>query len=308
MITATLTGNIGNNMHCYSICRVVAEKLGYDWGIDSKPMYDYFNGCNQMYFMDVDFGNDVELIGKNQQGLGLYKGIDLFYMDKHKHHSYKNDNCLINMYDKDVFNINDNTSIHMLSQSEDYYIDRKVDIINWFLIKDEYIKQYESLLVSYNINLDNTCIINFRGGEYKSVPGLILNKDYWKNSMDHIRSLDENIRFLIITDDVKCASLYIPGVEILHIDIGFDFYIVNKAKYVILSNSSFGWWATWLNTSYKKVIAPKYWSRHNISNGYWSLGDSYTRGFHYMDRDGVLSDYDLCKKEALDFYKNNNLI
>ena len=60
MITTNLTGNLGNHMWQYAVCRTVAQKLGYEWGINSSPTHDYHNGMNQMYFMDVDFGKPIE--------------------------------------------------------------------------------------------------------------------------------------------------------------------------------------------------------------------------------------------------------
>jgi hypothetical protein len=62
-----------------------------------------------------------------------------------------------------------------------------------------------------------------------------------------------------------------------------------------------------LNEKSNKIIAPKYWARHNVSNGYWAVGRSYTKGFYYMDRYGNLLDYDTCKQQAEDFYKEHNL-
>ena len=59
MLTTNLTGNLGNHMWQYAVCRTVAEKLGYEWGINPIPSNDYFNGSNQMAFMDVDFGKEV---------------------------------------------------------------------------------------------------------------------------------------------------------------------------------------------------------------------------------------------------------
>jgi hypothetical protein len=56
MITTNLTGNLGNHMWQYAVCRTIAEKLGYEWGINPVPTHDYFNGANQMDFMDVNFG------------------------------------------------------------------------------------------------------------------------------------------------------------------------------------------------------------------------------------------------------------
>jgi hypothetical protein len=309
MITTNLTGNFGNHMWYYCVCRIVAEKKGFEWGINPIATHDYYGGQSQFYFMDVDYGKEVTLNGKNKNGLNKYLGIDNEYNDDVNQHIYQGDSCLINMYDPKVFDVEDNTMVHIISQSEDYLIDRKSDILDWFKIKPEYEDLYEQRLSELGIKLDdNTCVINFRGGEYRSVPNLILRREYWRDCINHMLSINPNMKFIIITDDPGCAISYVGEYPCYHIEIGFDFYVVNKSKYVILSNSSFGWWAGWLNQNANLILAPKYWAKHNVSNGYWSLGDSYTRCFTYMDRDGNIVDYETCKKEALEFYKNNNLI
>lgn len=309
MITTNLTGNFGNHMWYYCICRLVAEKLGYEWGVNPVTTHDYFGGKSQFYFMNVDFGKEVRVSGKNSRGLNTYDGIPNEYFDIHKAHTYMGDECLINMYDPNVFNIQDNTMVHLISQSEDYLIDRRSEILDWFKIKDEFRTVYDSKLIDLNIQLDeNTCVINFRGGEYRGVTHLIARREYWRDSINHMLSINTNMKFIIITDDEQCAKSYIGNYPCYHVDVGFDFYVVNQSKYLILPNSSFSWWAGWLNKNSNLTIAPKYWAKHNISNGYWSLGDSYVRRFLYMDRDGNLSDYDRCKDEAMNFYKSNNLI
>jgi len=308
MITTNLTGNFGNHMWYYSICRIVAEKLGYTWGINPIPTHDYYNGKSQFYFMNVNYGEKLKVIGKNKHGLNLYEGINNEYYDKHKFHEYKDDKCLINMYDSNVFNIKDNTMIHLISQSEDYLIDRKKDVSDWFQIMDEYIDLYNKKLNELGIILDqNLCAINFRGGEYRNVKNLICRAEYWKDSIDYMLNINPKMKFIIITDDSDCARFYIGDYPCYHLDIGFDFYVINQSKYIILSNSSFGWWAGWLNKKANLILAPKYWAKHNISNGYWSLGDSYARGFNYLDREGEIFDYETCKKEALQFYEKNGL-
>jgi hypothetical protein len=303
MITTNLTGNLGNHMWQYTVCRTIAEKLKYEWGINPNPSHDYFNGQSQMTFMNVDFGKPVE-------------GILNEYHETWKT-LYHVDDVNITMLNESLYNISDNTILlgHNgakggIYQSEDYIIDRKEDIKKWFEIKQESKNHYENLLSQMGIVLDeNLCVINFRGGEYRGIPNVLVRREYWRDSINHMLFLNPNMKFLLITDDVQLANSFMPfEIQAIHVDVGFDYYVVNQAKWLIISNSTFGWWAAWLNENANKIIAPKYWARHNVSDGYWSVGDSYTRCFTYLDREGNLSDYETCKNEAINYYKNKNLI
>lgn len=303
MITTNLTGNLGNHMWQYAVCRTVAEKLGYKWGINPSPTHDYYSGKNQMYFMDVDFGEEVKGIERDFHELWLtYNHID---------------SVNITMLDKRVYEIQDNTRLigHNgaaggIYQSEDYIIERKEDISKWFSLNKKYSDHYKSILNQNNISLDDDlCVINFRGGEYRGIPNVLLRKEYWRDAVNHMLSFNPNMKFLVITDDPDCARRFMPfPMGAHHVDIGFDFYAVNQAKWCIISNSTFGWWAAWLNKRANKIIAPKYWARHNVSDGYWATGDSYTRCFTYLDRGGNLCDYELCKSEALSYYRSKGII
>lgn len=303
MISTNLTGNLGNHLWQYAVCRTIAEKLGYEWGINPSPSHDYFGGKSQMTFMNVDFGKPVEGITKEFHE--TWKTI------KHV------DEVNITMLDPKVYQIEDNTIMigHNgakggIYQSEDYIIDRKEDIRKWFEINSQYKAEYDKILIERGVIFDdNLCVINFRGGEYRSIPNVLVKREYWANAINHMRSINPNMRFLLITDDPQCASSFMPmHIDAMHVNVGFDYYVVNQAKWVILSNSTFGWWAAWLNPNAKLILAPKYWARHNVSDGYWSVGDSYTRGFTYIDRDGKLSDYNECRSEAEHYYKTKGLI
>ena len=302
MITTNLTGNIGNHMWQYAVCRTIAEKLGYKWGISPNPSHDYFNGQSQMTFMDVYFGEQVNgIVNEFHETWRTIQHVD---------------NVNITTLDKNLYKIKDNTIMlgHNgakggIYQSEDYIIDRKEDIIKWFKINDNSKFEFEKKLSEMNIVLDeNTCVINFRGGEYRGIPNVLLRQKYWSDSINHMLTLNQNMKFLLVTDDIQCAKAFMPfDIPAIHINVGFDFYVVNQAKWLIISNSTFGWWAAWLNQKVNKIIAPKYWARHNVSDGYWATGDAYTRCFTYIDREGNLSDYETCKNEAIKYYEYKNI-
>lgn len=305
MITTNLTGNLGNHMWQYAVCRTVAQKLGYEWGINPSPTHDYHRGMNQMYFMDVNFGKqDFSEVNK----------------DFHEHWTninFNGENVNITMLDPRVWEISDNTrmigyngAFGGLYQTERYFEDIFDDVMNWFKLKPEYIQQYETKLKELGIVLDdNTCIINFRGGEYRGIPKVLCRREYWKDSINHMLSINPNMKFVVITDDPECANWFMPfPIPVHHIDIGFDFYVVNQSKWTIISNSTFGWWAAWLNSKSNKIIAPKYFASHNFSDGFWGLGESYSKKFVYMSREGVVSDYNTCKEEAIEYYKSKGIL
>jgi hypothetical protein len=300
MITTNLTGNFGNHISQYITTRCIAEKLGYDWGINPTPSHDYYNGNNQMDFMVIDFGN------QNIQG------IEYEYHETWINY-YGTNIC---KFEHIIYNIKDNTILlgHNgakggVYQSESYFLDRREDIFKWMKIKPENKIEYDNILSDMNIILDNNlCVINFRGGEYKTINDLICRREYWRDSINHMLTINPNIKFICITDDPECAKYYMPfDIQCIHISIGFDYYCINQAKYIILSNSSFGLWAAWLNQNVNKIIAPKYWSQHNTSNGYWGIGDQYYYCFEYMNREGVLETYESVKQQAEEYYKLNNI-
>ena len=305
MITTNLTGNLGNHMWQYSVCRTIAQKLGYEWGINPSPTHDYHRGMNQMYFMDVDFG------------LQNFESINDDFHELWTNINFNGENVNITMLDERIWNIKDNTrmighngAFGGLYQTERYFEGVETDVESWFNIKSEYSEQYENKMKELGIVLDdNTCVINFRGGEYRGIPKVLCRKEYWRDSINHMLSLNPDMKFIVITDDTQLANMFMPfNIPVHHVDIGFDFYVVNKSKWLIISNSTFGWWAAWLNKTANKIIAPKYFACHNFSDGFWGLGESYTKKFFYMDREGNVSDYESCKIDAINYYKSKNII
>ncbi|MEI6238274.1 MAG: alpha-1,2-fucosyltransferase, partial [bacterium] len=282
---------LGNQLWCYVTTRVIALNKGYDFGIKSP---ENFKG---MDFIDLDFGKPV-IGGKGPDGgapLTLPEGIKHYYFEWSViHKSSKSD---IRTADKNLLNIPDNTKIDGCLQDVEYIKERKNEIRKWLKVREEY--------ECYDFSHDNICIMNFRGGTYAKDKDFFLPKSYWENAMNHMRKINNKFKFVVITDDVKTAKKFFPDLDVFHFSIAKDYVIIKNAKYLILSNSSFAWFPAWLNENLKFCIAPKYWARHNISDGYWSLGYNITDGWWYEDRDGKLQDYNSCVNEFNEYLKKN---
>jgi hypothetical protein len=109
------------------------------------------------------------------------------------------------------------------------------------------------------------------------------------------------MEFMIITNDVKEAEKLLPQIPAYNFDLAKDYAILKNARYLLLSNSSFGYFPALCSETVKHIIAPKYWARHNVSNGYWASEQNIYSGFHYMDRQGQIFTALQCKQELAEY-------
>jgi hypothetical protein len=301
IITELYNGQgLGNQLWCYAVTRVIAQKNGYDFGIMSP---NKFKGSD---FLELDFGKEV-IGGSGPEGgppNTLPNGIDSYYKEKMMiEPTYRYD---VSMLDEDLLKIKDNTKIDGIMQDENYIIDYKKEITEWFNVKSE------KDILDYSDN--DTCVIHVRGGDFKGSLAL-LGKKYYTDSIEKMKSINKIKNFVAVTDDVNYCKSILPDIEIVsssmygnddkkanhHIGgpISKDFTILKNAKYSIIPSSSFSWWATWINKENKFVIAPKYWAAHQKSIGVWSTGGSLTKDWNYIDDKGDLFTYEECKNELL---------
>jgi hypothetical protein len=288
LITELYTGQgLGNQLACYVTTRVLALDLNYEFGV-MHP--ERFKGAN---FMKLDFGKKI-FGGSGPEGgppHELPNGIDNYVREKESLHLITKVD--IRDYDLSLFKLADNTKLDGLLQGEKYISHRKLEIDEWLKVDEKY------NLMKYSD--PNICVINFRGGEYTAVHDFYLSKTYWDNAILRMLEIKPNIRFIVITDDIKSAGKFFPNFSIFHFTIGEDYSVIKNAYYLILSNSSFAWFPAWLNKNLIFCIAPKYWGRHNVSNGYWSLKTNITSGWHYLDREGYLHDYNKCILDLISY-------
>lgn len=274
---------LGNQLWSYVFARVLASDKGLEFGIMSP---EKFKGKE---FMSLDFGRQV-YGGSGPEGgppASLPESIVNYYVEKDVWHpEYK---CDIRDYDAGLLNIGDNSKIEGLFQSERFIAHRKREIREWLAVKKEYDCR--------DLSKDNVCVLNVRGGEYKGTPELILERRYWLNAVTNMLRVNPKLEFIVITDDVKYAGQLLPQYRAFHYNIGKDYSIINTARYLVLSNSSFAFFPAWTSEAVKFVIAPKYWARHNVSDGYWACAFNLYQGWKWQDRAGKLFSFDECSRE-----------
>lgn len=128
---------------------------------------------------------------------------------------------------------------------------------------------------------DDLCVIGFRGGEYATVPDLMLPPDYYNRAILELGyRYNHNLKFKVVTDDVELAKQYFPTCKDITHDMATDWREIRHAKHLIISNSAFYILPSLLNEDVKEVKAPRYWARHNIKE--WSTPQNYYKKFTYL--------------------------
>lgn len=278
---------LGNQLFCYVTARVAAETNGYEFGTAGQERFAVNIHSNRgMYFMDVDLGHRITAEEKKAFKV-WHDAEDRLYIGNSGHDLTHG--CYVAGADPDLRSVEDGTLLYGNMQAESYFIDYLPQVRQWLKVKPEY--------DSYEYSRENLCVINMRGGEYTGSPELLIGRKYWLHGIKEMKKIRPDMEFVIITDDVKTAERILPGIEAHHFDIGKDYVTIKNAHYLLLSNSSFACMPAHTSETLQFAIAPKYWARHNVSDGYWASEQNIYSLFHYMDRKGRMFTAQECREE-----------
>lgn len=284
---------LGNQLFCYITTRCLALKYGYDFCILNREILAKDNHSNiGMYFMDIDCGVFAE---KEDFTQIYYEKEDRIYMGNSIHDIEHG--CYISGADSNLLSIQGTTLIYGNLQDESYFKDYRDEIKEWLKIKDEY--------DNYQYSKENLCVINIRGGEYANNPELFLRRKYWLDAMKVMKGIRPDMEFMVVTDDLNAAHRILPEVKAYHFDLAGDYTAIKNAHYLILSNSTFAFFPAFTSETVKFIIAPKYWARHNVSDGYWASEQNIYDNFNYMDKKGKLYSAQECRDELVKYKKKS---
>ncbi|MBA3603258.1 MAG: alpha-1,2-fucosyltransferase, partial [Parachlamydiaceae bacterium] len=158
-------------------------------------------------------------------------------------------------------------------QSEKYFLNNKQAIMDLFAPKTE-ILDYLNEKYSDIIAHPNTVSIHLRSYIKENPIYVEVYPTYGREYVEKaIQLFDADAQFIVFSDQIEWAKeelsglannmRFIEGEKYFH-----DFYLMSMCKHNIICNSTFSWWAAYLNRNPNKVItvpsewfAPKY--NHN---------------------------------------------
>ena len=131
-------------------------------------------------------------------------------------------------------------------------------------LKPIILNNYKQKLCNQNV------VIHIRGGDFLSIKKFDICKlNFYKKSIEYAQSKGLNT-FVVISEDkrygkevIKELKKCLPDLQISIMksdSIKNDFNIIRSAKFAILSNSTFSWWASFLSNSKKEFLVPSNFS------------------------------------------------
>ena len=153
-----------------------------------------------------------------------------------------------------------------------------------------YEQDRQSREVAEEITSTSSVSIHVRRGDLVSNPFAnrvfgTCSPEYYMKCIDFIGSKITDPHFFVFSDDSSWSSenlnLQYPTTFVNHNDANRDYEdlrLMSSCKHHILANSSFSWWAAWLNTNPDKtVLAPARWFRDEGRNTPDRLPDSWIK-------------------------------
>lgn len=131
---------------------------------------------------------------------------------------------------------------------------------------------------------DNAVSVHIRRGDYLNTSdmyGNICTLDYYKRAMKEIaQEIDQPVYYIFSNDDAWVREqfegeniVFISQKEFESYENWYDLLLMSCCRGNIIANSSFSWWAAWLNAHKDKiVIAPDKWLNGSDTRDIWCKG------------------------------------
>lgn len=263
-----MLGGLGNQMFRYAAGRSLAEKVGTGLVLDLSHFagYKLRNFELDIFRIKAEIRQSSGILAKIGTITSKLKSAQKKYREKHFH------------FDADFFDLPDGTYLRGDFQSEKYFFPVKDLIRRNFTFAGELnndSKKYLALIRNAKLPVSiHFRITDYLKSEQKDQYHYVLPGEYYRQSIFLLsRRLLKPVYF-IFSDDLNYVKMnYDLPVNAVFIDREVktesweDMRLMSLCRHHIIANSTFSWWAAWLNSYTKKVIiSPLRWFDNNPSD------------------------------------------
>lgn len=273
MIIVRVIGGLGNQIFQYAFYMYLKTKYNdVKADISDFERYKLHNG----FMLQKVFGIELDIVNEKE-----IRNIKDLAFSTNKYYLAKARNKLLGKKKSHIFE--NEFKFNIIKELRDVYLSGY-----WHNLK--YIRNISNSLkdnLKFNISLNqvnknildniqdfNSISIHVRRGDYlKNKNYNVLNSKYYLDAINNISKIIHKPIFYVFSDDMAWTKKNICGENVRYIteNIGADSYIdmflMKKCKHNIIANSTFSWWAAYLNNNPNKiVILPKTWYNDYYKN------------------------------------------
>lgn len=272
MIIVRIWEGLGNQMFQYAYARALKEK-GRNVYIDLGRAYDeVFTKNKKSMKRDNVIQNlkitlpeiDVERYGKYNylRQKNIISKIT-YWMNAHSIAKYKFYEAKDNEYSDAVAALNGNYYVKGWFQNEKYFNNIRGILEKEFTPRQK-IKISPQLKLA--IEDEESVSVHVRRSDYARMNNL-LSEEYYYRAIEYIKKKYKDPIFLVFSDDLEWAKRKIDvDTKLIFVNENGmlrdyeELFLMSRCKSNIIANSTFSWWAGWLNRNKRKyVIAPEKW-------------------------------------------------
>lgn len=273
MIGVRLMGGLGNQMFQYAAARrmalvrktnVVMDLVFYENTNSSDTPREYelnnFTNINPEFMSKNKRPSEIPYLGIKGKLRKFGDALCRKYWIYYREPSHD--------YDINLDFLPNNTYINGYWQSDKYFKDIRDTLLNDFTFNGKLSAKQKQIFEK--AQAVNSVSVHVRRGDYVTNPDAnkihgTKNIDYYDRAVDLIAKKYGDIEIFVISDDLGwCKNNLKFKYPTTYVDVnrtGYeDMWLMSLCKHNIIANSSFSWWAAWLNkNSEKTVVAPKVW-------------------------------------------------
>ncbi|MDE4145697.1 MAG: alpha-1,2-fucosyltransferase [Pseudophaeobacter sp. bin_em_oilr2.035] len=260
MITARLHGRLGNQMFQYAAARALAERLGVAVALDSREAVRRGEGVLTRVF-DLDLTEPAPLPPLKQEAPLRYALWRAFGSTP----TFRRERGL--GYNPGFATWGDGSYLHGYWQSEKYFA-AIADRIRADFSFPEFTNTQNADMAA-RIQGSNAISLHVRRGDYVALAAHVLcDQAYYEAALARVlEGLEGTPTVFVFSDDPDWAKENLPlpcekvVVDFNGPDTDFeDMRLMTLCQHNIIANSSFSWWAAWLNQNpEKRVTGPAQW-------------------------------------------------
>ncbi len=265
MIKVRIRGGLGNQMFQYAFGRFLSLKTKSDLIFDITPILHRINR-KSLTFRNFDLQNfnviyKLDFCSNMALKTGLY---NLFFIINFIFSRISNflSPDIKESSDFDINKIIAEFKGRMVFdgywQNQDFFLEIREILLKEFVPRYELNKEESAILDA--IKNSNSIAVHVRRGDYVDL-GLsnVCDINYYNNSIKIINNKISGAKFFVFSDDPDWAKLnFVEDNFFIVSDYDSkpcsDIFLMSQCKHQITANSSFSWWAAWLNENKEKII------------------------------------------------------